>query len=41
MIYLQIFWAFFITNILGYGGGPPSIPLIQNEVVTHYNVDDS
>ena len=36
MIYLQIFWAFFITNILGYGGGPPSIPLIQNEVVTHY-----
>lgn len=36
MIYLQIFWAFFITNILGYGGGPPSIPLIQNEVVDHY-----
>jgi chromate transporter len=36
MIYLQIFWAFFITNILGYGGGPPSIPLIQNEVVNHY-----
>lgn len=36
MIYLQIFWAFFITNILGYGGGPPSIPLIQNEVVNTY-----
>lgn len=36
MIYLQIFWAFFISNILGYGGGPPSIPLIQNEVVNHY-----
>lgn len=37
MIYLQLFWAFFISNILGYGGGPPSIPLIQNEVVNHYN----
>ncbi|CAM5796855.1 MULTISPECIES: chromate transporter [Brevibacillus] len=36
MIYLQLFWAFFISNILGYGGGPPSIPLIQNEVVDHY-----
>ncbi|WCK54540.1 chromate transporter [Aneurinibacillus sp. Ricciae_BoGa-3] len=37
MIYLQIFWAFFIANILGYGGGPSSIPLIQNEVVSHYH----
>lgn len=37
MIYLQLFWAFFISNILGYGGGPPSIPLIQNEVVNHYH----
>lgn len=37
MIYLQLFWAFFISNILGYGGGPPSIPLIQNEVVDHYH----
>jgi chromate transporter len=36
MIYLQLFWAFFISNILGYGGGPPSIPLIQNEVVNTY-----
>lgn len=36
MTYLHIFWAFFISNILGYGGGPPSIPLIQNEVVNHY-----
>lgn len=36
MIYLEIFWAFFISNILGYGGGPPSIPLVQNEVVNHY-----
>ncbi|MEX2104407.1 MAG: chromate transporter [Bacilli bacterium] len=37
MIYLQIFLAFFIANILGYGGGPPSVPLIQNEVVNHYH----
>lgn len=36
MVYLQLFWAFFVANILGYGGGPPSIPLIQNEVVNHY-----
>ncbi|CCQ97054.1 Uncharacterized transporter YwrA [[Clostridium] ultunense Esp] len=36
MIYFQLFWAFFIANLLGYGGGPPSIPLIQNEVVNHY-----
>lgn len=36
MIYLQLFWAFFISNILGYGGGPASIPLIQNEVVDQY-----
>ncbi|EST54338.1 transporter [Brevibacillus panacihumi W25] len=36
MIYLQLFWAFFIANTLGYGGGPPSIPLIQNEVVDVY-----
>ncbi|WP_134699839.1 chromate transporter [Ammoniphilus sp. YIM 78166] len=36
MIYLHLFWAFFISNILGYGGGPPSIPLIQAEVVDNY-----
>jgi len=34
MIYLQIFWVFFIANILGYGGGPSIVPLIQHEVVT-------
>jgi chromate transporter len=37
MIYLHIFWSFFIANILGYGGGPATIPLIQNEVVNHYH----
>ncbi|MCM3588432.1 chromate transporter [Mesobacillus maritimus] len=36
MIYAQIFLAFFIPGILGYGGGPASIPLIENEVVDEY-----
>lgn len=29
--------AFFIPGILGYGGGPASIPLVENEVVGRYN----
>ena len=37
MIYVQIFWAFFIPGILGYGGGPASIPLIENEVVRRFS----
>ena len=36
VIYLEIFWVFFMTNILGYGGGPATIPLIQHEVVEVY-----
>lgn len=36
MIYWQIFLAFFIPGILGYGGGPASIPLVEYEVVTRY-----
>lgn len=36
MIYVKIFWAFFISGMLGYGGGPASIPLIENEVVDRY-----
>lgn len=36
MIYLQIFLAFFIPNIVGYGGGPAIIPLIEDQVVSHY-----
>ena len=36
MIYVQIFLAFFIPGIIGYGGGPASIPLIENEVVDTY-----
>ncbi|MHC0039503.1 chromate transporter [Pseudoneobacillus sp. C159] len=36
MIYWHIFLAFFIPGIVGYGGGPASIPLVQNEVVNRY-----
>ncbi|WP_090234185.1 chromate transporter [Lentibacillus halodurans] len=36
MLYWNIFIAFFIPGILGYGGGPASIPLIENEVVQRY-----
>ncbi|NHM32627.1 chromate transporter [Neobacillus terrae] len=36
MLYWKIFLAFFIPGILGYGGGPSSIPLIENEVVDRY-----
>ncbi|MET3697624.1 chromate transporter [Bacillus oleivorans] len=36
MIFWEIFLAFFIPGILGYGGGPASIPLIENEVVDRY-----
>ncbi|MCP3029131.1 chromate transporter [Halobacillus sp. A5] len=36
MIYWQIFVAFFIPGIVGYGGGPASIPLVENEVVGRF-----
>ncbi|UJF26423.1 chromate transporter [Planococcus sp. 107-1] len=36
MIYWSIFLAFFIPGILGYGGGPSSIPLVEKEVVDNY-----
>ncbi len=36
MIYWKIFLAFFIPGVLGYGGGPASIPLVENEVVDRY-----
>lgn len=35
-IYVELFLAFFIPNIIGYGGGPATIPLIKHEVVVHY-----
>ncbi|MFD1780293.1 chromate transporter [Fredinandcohnia salidurans] len=37
MIYMQLFHAFLIPGILGYGGGPASIPLVENEVVHRYH----
>jgi chromate transporter len=40
---LQLFLAFFRVGILGYGGGPSSIPLVHKEVVDKYkwmNDDD-
>jgi chromate transporter len=36
LIYWEIFLAFFIPGIVGYGGGPAFIPLIQYEVVNRY-----
>lgn len=35
-IYIDLFLAFFIPNIIGYGGGPATIPLIKHEVIEHY-----
>lgn len=36
MIYWELFLAFLIPGILGYGGGPAAIPLVQVEVVERY-----
>lgn len=36
MIYWHLFVAFFVPNIVGYGGGPAIIPLIEAEVVGRY-----
>lgn len=36
MILIDLFWGFFVANLLGYGGGPASIPLLQQEIVDHY-----
>ncbi|PFV93144.1 transporter [Priestia megaterium] len=37
MIWINLFLAFFISNILGYGGGPASIPLMYEEIVSRYH----
>ncbi|MFP4201097.1 MAG: chromate transporter [Bacillota bacterium] len=34
--YWQLFMAFFRVGMLGYGGGPSSIPLVHGEVVDRY-----
>lgn len=36
MVQWQIFIAFFRVGMLGYGGGPSSIPLVHKEVVEKY-----
>lgn len=36
MTYVHLFLAFFFPNIIGYGGGPATIPLIEHEVVEKY-----
>lgn len=36
MKHLQLFLAFFRVGMLGYGGGPSSIPLVHKEVVDKY-----
>ncbi|MFC4598494.1 chromate transporter [Cohnella hongkongensis] len=33
---IDLFSGFFLSNLLGYGGGPASIPLMYREIVTHY-----
>lgn len=35
-MYWQLFKTFFISNIIGYGGGPATIPLIQHDIVDKY-----
>ena len=37
MTTLHLLWGFFVANVLGYGGGPASIPLMENEIVNHYH----
>lgn len=41
MKHKQIFIAFFRSGILGYGGGPSSIPLVKKEVVDTFKWMDS
>jgi chromate transporter len=36
MEWLRLIFGFFMANLLGYGGGPSSIPLMYEEIVPHY-----
>lgn len=36
MIYWELFLAFLLPGVLGYGGGPAAIPLVEYEVVHRY-----
>jgi chromate transporter len=33
----HLFLGFLTANLLGYGGGPSTIPLMQQEIVNHYH----
>ncbi len=35
MIYLQLFWAFFLIGLFGFGGGYAILSLIEHEVMVH------
>ncbi|MNI28153.1 Chromate transport protein [compost metagenome] len=37
MVWWQLLLGFLIANLLGYGGGPSSIPLMYEEIVPHYH----
>ncbi len=36
MIYLELYWCFFQIGLLSFGGGMAAIPLIEEQVVNHY-----
>ncbi|AIQ45652.1 transporter [Paenibacillus sp. FSL R7-0273] len=36
MEWLELIYGFFMANLLGYGGGPSSIPLMYEEIVPHF-----
>ncbi|WP_313638091.1 chromate transporter [Paenibacillus sp.] len=36
MDWLELIYGFCMDNLLGYGGGPSSIPLMYQEIVPHY-----
>jgi len=36
MEWIKLLLGFFIANVLGYGGGPASIPLMHREIVNHH-----
>ncbi len=38
IIYWELFYANFIANMLGYGGGPATLPLLKEEVVDNYGL---
>lgn len=35
--WINLFIGFFLANVLGYGGGPASIPLMYEEIVKHHH----